>query len=345
MIFNNIVIRKELKLNEFRTPIIPADVNTLIANNFNVFIEHSENRCFPTEEYIKNGAVLISDDDIYKLDTDRTIILGLKELDQSKQEYFKFTHMYFSHTYKNQSGSKEILNLFKKNKGKIYDLEYITDNQNNRLVHFGYYAGFIGAFLGICQYIEKKNNNRLTNLKPILNINANIIKIKNIIKSLDSMKIAIIGPNGRCGKGASDILNLLDLPYDKFERKDNKNSLFDYNIIVNCIFLKTTDKIKPFVDFDSITKFKNCVIVDVSCDFNNDNNPIKIYNNATSHENPVIKINNCVDLIAIDNLPTLIPIESSKHFSNKLVDLLIKINDINNDVWSRCIDEFYKKSQ
>lgn len=346
MIFNNIVIRKELKPNEFRTPIIPMDVNILIANGFNVFIEHSKNRCFSTEEYINNGAILISDDDIYKLDTNSTIILGLKELEQSNQEYFKFTHMYFSHTYKNQSGSKEILNLFKKNGGQIYDLEYITDNQNNRLVHFGYYAGFIGAFLGICQYVEKINNNNLVNLKPIFNINTNIIRIKNIVKLYNSLiNIAIIGPNGRCGKGASDLLNLLDLPYDKFERRDDKNNLCNYNIIINCIFLKTTDQIEPFVDFDRITNFKNCIIVDVSCDFNNDNNPIKIYDKSTSHENPVIRINDCVDLIAIDNLPTLIPIESSKHFSNKLVELLININDKNNDVWLRCINEFYKKSQ
>lgn len=343
MIFDTIVIRNELKQNEFRTPIVPEDIKILVLNKFRVFIENSSDRCFLTNEYIKNGAILISHDDIYDLDEKKTLIVGLKDLDINDENVFKFSHIYFSHTYKNQLGSEEILKKFKNKNGKIYDLEYITDSQNNRIVHFGYYAGFIGTFLGIQQYIKKLNNDNLFNLKPIFDIDNKILKLKNELTTIkQKLKIAVIGSNGRCGNGSSCILKLLGLFFDEFNRYDNKEKLCDYDIIINCIFLNKTDIIKPFIDLTTINKFNNCVIVDVSCDYNSDNNPIKIYNNATSHENPVVHINN-IDLIAIDNLPTLIPIESSIFFSNKLVNLLTQINDFTNEIWNNCVNAYYEK--
>ena len=344
MVYNIIVIRKELRSTEYRTPIVPIDIKILVLNNFKVFIEESSHRCFNTQEFIENGAILIKHEEIYNLDKNNTLILGLKELDLHDVKLFEFTHIYFSHTYKNQLDSAKILNMFAVNNGKIYDLEYLLDNQNNRLVHFCYHAGFVGALLGVLQYTKKINNNILKNLAPFTNIYSTINNLKKSIVTADltNIKIALIGPNGKCGKGASNLLNILGLSFDGFLRNDNKSKLSDYNILINCIYLKKSDEIDPFISHNIIDKFNNCVIVDISCDFTNENNPIRIYNKLTTHANPVLKINEFVDLIAIDNLPTLAPIESSKDFSNKLVYLLIGINDEKKSIWDNCLSKFYE---
>jgi alanine dehydrogenase len=83
--------------------------------------------------------------------------------------------------------------------------------------------------------------------------------------------------------------------------------------------------------FHNKTIFKKpIIIVDISCDYNNPNNPIKIYEEATSWEEPVYSYNKYVDIIAINNLPSLLPKDSSNEFSKILVELLLNFN---NSVW------------
>lgn len=57
------------------------------------------------------------------------------------------------------------------------------------------------------------------------------------------------------------------------------------------------------------------VVVDVSCDTSNPFNPIPIYKENTSFTAPSLRImqtNPPVDVISIDHLPSLVPLESSK---------------------------------
>ena len=135
------------------------------------------------------------------------------------------------------------------------------------------------------------------------------------------------------------ILDKLNFKYDILLKNSDKNNLFKYDIILNCILLNN-EYIEPFITFNNIDKFKNLtVIVDISCDYNNKFNPLPIYNNNTTYEIPVININNNVDVISIDNLPTLLPKESSIEFSNKLIEILLNINN-NINYWKRNIEYF-----
>ena len=83
------------------------------------------------------------------------------------------------------------------------------------------------------------------------------------------------------------------------------------------------------------------MIVDISCDYTKPNNPINIYNNPTTFENPVYKYNNYVDIIAIDNLPSLLPKESSDYFSKKLLTLLLDFNKDTNNYWKNNLKIYY----
>ena len=114
-----------------------------------------------------------------------------------------------------------------------------------------------------------------------------------------------------------------------------------FDILYNCICL---DNKYSEVWFDENTFFpKNIVIVDISADYTKPNNPIKIYNNNTTFENPVYKYNNNVDIIAINNLPSLLPKDSSNYFSNILLQLLIQLLlNYNNVYWHINLMKYYE---
>ncbi len=329
-----IFIRKETYPNEFRCPIIPKDIILLNKYGFEVYVESSLKRCFTDDEYFKNGAIIVYDSWFNYTDH---IILGLKELNNINK-LNNHIHIYFSHSYKNQINSNLILTEFKKSNSILYDLEYFLDN-NKRLVTFGYYAGIVGGGLGIMQYLFKINNKKLENLKYWYSNKELINDIKLQNNNFSNINIVIVGANGRCGVGVQHILNQLDIPYYCLTKNDNKTKLYDYDIVFNCINLEQNIGIW----FDENTPFyKNIIIVDISCDYNNPNNPIKIYNKKTTWLEPVYSYNSFVDIIAIDNLPSLLPYDSSIEFSQILVQLL-KLYPENHYYWTNNYDFFKNK--
>jgi len=307
----NIFIRKEYKLNENRVPLIPSDCAELIKRGYNIYVEYSDNRCFSDDEYNSKGCVLC------KVFPEDSIIIGLKELNM-QSKFFSYKNMYFSHSYKNQSNSKEILKKFKESGGCILDYEYIVDNENKRVIAFGFWAGFSGMYLGLKQYIRKINKiNDIEFIKPCNDYKKLLAEFNNLEIN---PKIAIIGINGRCGKGCKYFLDELNIKYTGFTRQDEKE-LREYDIIVNCIYLSPESNFF-FIDEKNIEEYKNLkVIVDVSCDVHSPNNPIKLKYNTTTFEKPIYRYNN-IDIIAIDNLPNLLAKDSSTEFSNKLVKLI-----------------------
>jgi saccharopine dehydrogenase (NAD+, L-lysine-forming) len=70
--------------------------------------------------------------------------------------------------------------------------------------------------------------------------------------------------------------------------------------------------------------------VDISCDYSKLNNPIQLYSAATTWKKPVYKPSEHISIIAIENLPSLLPRESSIHFSKQLTRLLLENDE---DIW------------
>lgn len=304
-------LRKEYKLNEHRTPLIPDDCSKLIKKGYKIYVENSANRCFKDEEYSEKGCVLTNEI------PENSLIIGLKELNIDSN-LFKYKNMYFAHCYKNQYNSQKILKKFKESGGCILDYEYIVDENNKRLIAFGFWAGFAGIFLGLGQYILKVNGlDDIHDIEQVTDYNSVFNIFKNI--KIDA-KIAIIGINGRCGKGCKFFLDRLGLNYKGFTKEDNKD-LREFDIIVNCIYLSPNSNV-VFINEENINEFKNLkIIVDVSCDVFSPNNPIKLKYELTNFSKPIYKYNN-IDIIAIDNLPNLLAKDSSTEFSNKLVELI-----------------------
>ena len=322
MYFKYIILRREYRQLEYRTPLIPTDCKRLIQNNMIVYVEKDTNRCYSDTEYIDNDCIIIDNYIDLPHNIDDMLIVGLKELDYSLNYVFNYNHLYFSHTFKNQSNSNYILQKFREAGGTIYDLEYFMDSNNKRLFAFGFHAGITGCYLGLLQYYYKKQLKNINMIEPFNSYEELFNNIFNEYKSIYIQPdIAIIG-NGRCSKGVIYLLNRLNLPYTVYTKETNKDNLHNYNLIFNCILLTT--KIDPFITTETVKLFKDLtVIIDISCDYGNIYNPISIYSQLSNFNEPVIKINNNVDVIAIDNLPSLLPRNSSYVFSSKLINLFL----------------------
>lgn len=343
MVFGIIIyLRKEILSNEYRTPLAPKDIVTLIENGFIVYIESSNLRIYSDNEYTKESEkVIITNKKWYDEMFSNALIIGLKEFD-NLDKLNNHKHLYFSHSYKNQNNSEIILKHFSKSNSIIYDFEFFLDSNEKRIISFGFYAGIAGGLLGLMQYLTKKKSRK--NIKDLIPFHSEYEIIKKIMKNNikdHNLKIGIIGYNGKCGQGVINVLNQLEIKYNKINKNDNKEEFKDYDIFYNCILL---DKKCNDVFFDNNTEFyKNIIIVDISCDYNQQNNPIKIYNENTTWKNPVFNYNNFVDIIAISNLPSLLPKDSSNYFSSKCVQLLRNYCNDENKSWNKCKKIFLDK--
>ena len=331
-----IFIRNEVYENEFRCPIIPDDIQKLVNNGYIIYVQSSKTRCFNNDAFLKAGAVIV--DTNWELFND-ALIIGIKEL-ENIEKLNSHLHVYFSHSYKKQFGADKILSLFKNSNSLLFDLEYFVDMNKKRIIAFGFYAGLIGAGLGILQYLNKIN--KKSNIKN-LNYWKSSKSLLHDIKKFDNysnLNVCIIGPNGRCGIGAKYLLEQLNIKYCGLGSCDPKNNLESYDIVINCINLT-----KPVgIWYDANTKFtKHTVITDVSCDYTNKLNPIKLYMNRTTWKEPIYSYNKFVDIIAIDNLPSLLPYESSIEFSSILVKLILQLESDTNGFWKTNLNHYFSK--
>jgi len=315
MLFQKVIyLRSESNRNEKRTPVTPVDCSKLSKNGFLIYVQKSPHRIYSDQDYEENGAILTElpwFDPIFQ----HSLIVGLKEFPELDR-LAGHSHLFFSHSYRKQTNAKTILSAFRKSKSKIFDFEYITDENQQRLLAFGEYSGMVGAVLGLIF----NEHSFLPTLSPWASYEEMISSIP-IAKSFDS-KIAIIGPNGRCGTGVCKILNHFSIPFTPILKETDKSCLIEFDVIYNCILLDPGFKevwLTPNTEFS-----KRVLLVDISCDPTKPNNPFPVYSEATSWTHPTHSIpNKPLDIIAIDNMPSLLPRESSDYFSSLLTKILL----------------------
>jgi saccharopine dehydrogenase (NAD+, L-lysine-forming) len=302
-----IYLRKETYENEIRAPLVPAHIEILLNAGFQIVVESSEKRVFSNEEYNKAGAIITTEP--WFKQPKEALIIGLKEL-TNLDKLATHTHIYFSHSYKGQSNAHQILQAFRSSNSVIYDLEYFLNNDGRRALAFGYHAGLVAAVLGLTQHYNRKNGiPDLTNLRPWSTMDSMIESIKTYPAT-----IAVVG-SGRSAQGVKYILSKNGVTSVSVFR-ENIYLIKEADIVFNCI---TLDKnyTEVWLTNDTVLK-KPQLIVDISCDYAKPNNPIAVYNSATTWQNPVYNYSDKLSIIATDNLPSLLPRDSSIEFSEKL---------------------------
>ena len=83
------------------------------------------------------------------------------------------------------------------------------------------------------------------------------------------------------------------------------------------------------------------VIGDIACDPDSAYSPVKVYNRLTTWQESTLRVHNSpiLDVTAIDNLPSILPRDSSEDFAAQLLPSLLFLQDIKSGVWgkARCI--------
>jgi len=348
-------LRDEVKLGEKRTAIPPSLITSLKEVGYTITVEKSQSRIFPDAEYEKQGCTLVEPGS-WKTAPTSAIIVGLKELPEEKSPLVH-THIYFGHCYKNQGGWSDLLSRFDRGNGKLLDLEFLSDQYGRRVAAFGRPAGIAGCALGILLWVHQQlhpNKPFPAPVQPWMNEDKMMEDVNSQLAKLEKKpRVMVIGALGRCGQGCVHVLNRAGLTesatlWDLEETKVGGPfpQMLKHDILLNCIYL--SGPIPPFITKDLISQAGRTlsVIVDVSCDTSNPNNPLPIYTEGTTLSAPTLRISNehnCpLDVISIDHLPTLLPAEASTAFAKDLLPSLIDLQSYS-EVWKRAEKIYHDK--
>ena len=341
-------IRAEQRKNEKRVGITPQDASKLICKGIKVTVEESADRIISTEEYHKVGCK-IANQHSWPRAPKNAIILGLKELSEDV-ERLEHKHIMFGHAFKGQNSGLKLLKKFKVGKGLLYDLEYLMDPEGRRLAAFGYWAGYAGAAVSLKAYADQQNKGICGPVSVFENKETMSDYIRNAFVNVENKfpKILVAGALGRVGTGAIDFCESLGLRVTKWDIEETKNGepfpeILEHELFLNCILAKPGAPV--FVRNKYLISIRKLRIIgDISCDPDSSYNPIPIYKFPTNWAAPVVRINasHTLDVMAIDNLPSLLPYESSVDFSKQLLPLLLDLNKPTIGVWKRAEETFLK---
>ena len=75
----------------------------------------------------------------------------------------------------------------------------------------------------------------------------------------------------------------------------------------------------------------------MACDPDSDFSPIKVYDRTTTWDVPALRVHDhpVLDVTAIDNLPSMLPVESSEDYADQLLPSLLTLDDLDTGVWGR----------
>jgi hypothetical protein len=337
---------------EERTALPPQYAKQLIQAGFKITVEHCPQRTFSIDAYQELGCDIKPCHSWKTLAPPEAIILGLKEFSEDATFPLTHRHIQFAHAYKEQQGWEKVLSRFVTGLGTLYDIEFLVNKEGRRVAAFGYWAGYSGCAVSIMVWLAKQHNTILGPLSSYPNREALIAELKDqLVELTQKPKIMIIGAKGRCGSGALDLAQALDLEVTPWDMEETSKGgpfkeILAHDIFVNAVFIQ--QMIPPFVTKTMLAEKTGAlqVICDVSCDPFGEYNPLPIYYECTDFNNPSVLLDNSADvsLVAIDHLPSLLPKESSEDFCHQLMPTLLSIDKIDSGAWGRAEAVFLKQS-
>lgn len=332
-------LRHETRTTERRTPIVPSDARRLIESGARITVEDSPQRIFPTEAYEEAGCQ-VADPGRWPSAPPHAVIVGLKELPDEPAE-LTHRHVFFGHAYKGQPGAEALLRRFAAGGGALLDLEYLVDEQGRRLAAFGFWAGYLGAALAVLHHRGGLDTPLVPTTKEDME--------DRLRASEGGLTALVIGALGRSGRGARVALGEAGVDptcWDVAETRDlDRGALLAHELMVNTVL--TTSPVPPFLtdkDLDEPDR-RLRTLADVTVDVGSPMNVLPIYDTTTDWDHPVRRLRERppLDLIAIDNLPSLLPREASTDFSAALLPQLLDFGTAG--AWDRCLDRFRQASR
>ncbi|MFN3998796.1 NAD(P)-dependent oxidoreductase [Algoriphagus sp.] len=199
------IIREGKNPPDRRVPFCPDQLKSLnerLGDQLTFVIESSPHRSYSDQEYVEAG-IEVSDDI-----SDSDVFFGVKEVPVSELIADK-TYFFFSHTIKKQRYNKALLRAILDKNIRLIDYEVLKDDNGNRVVAFGRWAGIVGAYNAFWTYGKKTalyDIKRASECKDLTELKS---ELKNV--QLPPIKIVVTG-SGRVGNGVKEILEALNIP-------------------------------------------------------------------------------------------------------------------------------------
>ncbi len=197
-------IIKERKIPADRRVVLSPEKCREVINKFpsaKIIVEASDIRVFPDQAYRNAGFEVL--EDVSSAD----VMLGVKEVPVNalipNKKYF-----YFSHTIKKQPYNRKLLKAMLNKNIVMFDHETIVNEDNHRLIGFGYYAGLVGAYNCFRGLGLRDNLFNLPKVETLHDLEAVKAELDKII--IPNVRIILSG-SGKVMRGAKEILDHLKI--------------------------------------------------------------------------------------------------------------------------------------
>lgn len=334
-------VRAEQRQNEDRVGLTPAGAAALLEAGLRVTVEESASRAIPLQGYIDAGCEIAAENSWPDAPQD-AIIFGLKELPDDGTP-LPHRHIMFGHAFKGQHSGKELLRRFREGGGTLYDLEYLVDETGRRVAAFGYWAGYAGAAVTLKAWAAQQRDEICGPVGVYKDKNALLADLAGELDaiSMDRPTAIVIGALGRVGTGAADLCEAMGISVTKWDMAETASGgpfpqILDHDLFLNCIFARPGTPV--FVPQEALGAVRKLTAIgDVACDPDSDYNPVPVYDRATTWDAPALRVAEApvLDVMAIDNLPSMLPAESSEDYADQLLANLLTLPDLDAGVWGR----------
>ncbi len=334
-------VRAEQREHEERVGLTPEGAAELIEKGIRVSVEISSVRAIAINGYREAGCEIVAENSWPDAPVD-AIIFGLKELPEDGTPLVH-RHIMFGHAYKGQADGHVLLERFKAGGGTLYDLEYLVAEDGRRVAAFGYWAGYAGAAVSLKCWAALKQGSIC---KPVSTFPSAKALVAAIGADLDATNLArpiaiIIGALGRVGTGARDLCKALDVQTTGWDMAETAHGgpfpeVLEHDIFLNCILAAPGCPV--FVPASAKTDARRLsVIGDIACDPTSKFSPVKVYDRTTTWNAPALRVHDKppLDVTAIDNLPSMLPVESSQDYASQLLPSLLTLDNLDAGVWGR----------
>lgn len=338
-------VRAEQRPNEERVGLMPDGAAALIAAGFRVTIEESRSRAVPLAGYVAAGCA-VAPEGSWPDAPAEAIVFGLKELPEDGTP-LRHRHILFGHAYKGQPAGRVLLERFRAGGGVLYDLESLVDENGRRLAAFGYWAGFAGAAVALkCLAAQRRGGI----CGPVARYAGRAAMVADVAADLAGARprAIVIGALGRVGTGAADLCEQVGLAVTRWDMAETAHGgpfpeVLAHEVFLNCILARPGCPVFVPADAGAAPRALR-VIGDIACDPTSDFSPIKVYDRVTDWAAPALRVHDAppLDVMAIDNLPSLLPVEASEDYAAQLLPVLRGLDRIETGAWGRARDEFLR---
>ncbi|MBK0325803.1 saccharopine dehydrogenase [Rhodobacteraceae bacterium F11138] len=341
-------VRAEQRPNEERVGLTPDGAKQLIEAGMRVTVEQSSVRTIGLDGYAQAGCEIAAENSWPQAPSD-AIIFGLKELPDDGTP-LSHRHILFGHAYKGQPAGEILLQRFRAGGGTLYDLEYLVDEKGRRIAAFGYWAGYAGAAVALKCWAAQQRGTLAGPVPAFPNAKAMLDALKTDLGELDAERprALVIGALGRVGTGAADLCSAMNVPVTRWDMAETSHGgpfpeILEHEIFLNCILARPGTPV--FVPAAARTAPRALsVIGDIACDPTSAFSPIQVYDRITTWAEPALRVHDdpVLDVSAIDNLPSMLPVESSLDYARQLLPSLLTLDDLDSGVWARAKTTFDK---